>query len=264
MFNADAPGAPMTTVPLGRAEQPADRQIDLAYKLLRREIMSCRLEPGSEITEADLALEYGFGKAAIRAALMGLSQEKLVIALPRRGYQITGLTLQDVHEIFQLRAMLEPAAVELATAHVDAKRLRQLDAACARGYAAADATSKARFLQANREFHATIIRACGNRRLTDLLENVIDQLQRLFHIGLEFSLRRAELRQQHLDLLNAIVEQDAAAARQAAARHIETMRCAVIDSIMRSQSLREASVFPRNGTIELPRRHARRGRVKDR
>ncbi len=228
------------------AEPQSDRLIDQAYARLRHDIISCSLEPGLEVTEAQLALRCGFGKAATRAALLRLSQEKLVTALPRRGYQVTPITLRDVCEIFQLRALLEPEAVRLAVPSMDADRLAELDAICAAGYVPGDRESEERFLRANREFHSSIIHGCGNERLADLVDSVVDQMQRLFHIGLTLSNRREDLRGQHAALLKAVQQRDSAAAAEVTNEHIETMRRMVMDSIMRSPSIMQVPLSARS------------------
>lgn len=212
----------------------ADRRIDQAYARLRREVISCEIAPGTEVSEAQIALRHGLGKAAARAALMRLTQEGLSVVHPRRGYQIAPVTIRDVREIFELRALLEPEAVRLAVPRVDVAAMREFDAVCARGFAAGDPVRESSFLRANREFHLTIIRGCGNERLIRLLENLIDQMERLFRLGLALSVRRAELRDQHTRLIDAVSSGDADGAGRIAADHIETMRLSVVEGVMAS------------------------------
>lgn len=228
------------------AGPPADRRIDLAYEQLRRQVICCELAPGAEVSEAQIALRYGCGKAAARAALMRLTQEGLAEAHPRRGYEITPVTIRDIREIFELRALVEPEAVRLAVPRLDAARLRGLDARCARGYTPGDRASEATFLAANREFHMAIIRACGNGRLIRLLDDVIEQMQRLFHLGLARSMHRDELRDQHARLVQAVAGGEAEQAAAVAAEHIETMRRAVVEGVMAS------------GDVALPAQKGRR------
>lgn len=231
----------MTLKPSQSLARPqCDRLIDLAYARLRREVIRCEMPPGVEVSEAQLAERYGLGKAAARAALMRLVQDGLAAVHPRRGYQIAPVTIQDIREIFQLRGLLEPMAVRLAVPHVDAGRLRKLDAVCARGYEPGNRRSEELFLRANRDFHLELIRACGNERLVRLLSDVIDQMERLFHLGLGRSVHGVELREQHSRLLAAVTARNEDEAATVAAEHIATMRRAVVDGVMAS------------GDVELP------------
>lgn len=73
---------------------------DKAYHTIRRDILTCRLLPGSLVTESELMERYHTGKSTIRLALARLSHEKLVISRPRKGYRIAPVSVQDVEEVF--------------------------------------------------------------------------------------------------------------------------------------------------------------------
>jgi DNA-binding GntR family transcriptional regulator len=95
-----------------------------AYERLRRDIISCAIAPGSEISESQLSTLYKLGKAAIRVALTKLSHDGLVRAIPRRGYMVVPITLKDIHDVFELRVMLEPTAARMAAGKVNTQHLR--------------------------------------------------------------------------------------------------------------------------------------------
>ncbi len=65
-----------------------ERQSDIAFEMLRADIVACRLPPGLNVSEAELAARYGAGKAAIRSARVRLSERGWVQALARRGYTV--------------------------------------------------------------------------------------------------------------------------------------------------------------------------------
>ena len=82
---------------------------DEAYVALRERIVDCLLAPGLRITERQLAADLGIGLTPVRQALTRLDSENLVRTLPRRGYQVTPLTLGSVNELFQVWRILGPA-----------------------------------------------------------------------------------------------------------------------------------------------------------
>ena len=96
----------------------------VAFEMLRADIVTCRIAPGSNVSEAELAARYGLGKAAIRRALIRLSERGWVQALSRRGYVVKPIALRDIGEIFSLRRMLEPVAARHAAGRADVNRLR--------------------------------------------------------------------------------------------------------------------------------------------
>ena len=84
------------------------------YVTLREQIATCQLAPGQRVTERQLATDLGYGLTPVRQALARLSGERLVRTLPRRGYQITPLTIGSVNELFQVWRIIGPPIVELA------------------------------------------------------------------------------------------------------------------------------------------------------
>ena len=95
------------------------RLSDEAYNVIKRAIVACELEPGSEVTEAQLCERFGAGKASVRAALVMLAGDGLVRPVARRGYVIAPVTLKDAHDVFDVRSILEPAG---ALAYAGLKR----------------------------------------------------------------------------------------------------------------------------------------------
>src|ERR1700719_129296 len=103
------------------------QQNRVAFDRIKRDIISCALAPGRQVTEGELASRYSLGKAPIRAALAGLCQEGLLRAIPRRGYLIAPITMRNVQDTIQLRLLLEPAAARLAAGRMADKSLRLLE-----------------------------------------------------------------------------------------------------------------------------------------
>lgn len=205
-----------------------------AYHQLRREIIRCHLRPGSDVTEHALAVRYGFGKTPVREALSRLAQEGLVRAVPRHGYVITPITLKDVQDLFAARFLLEAEAARLAAGRVDGDELRRLDDLCRAGYDPADADSAAAFLASNREFHVTIARASRNDRLAAMIAQLLDEMERLFHLGLVLRNRSEEMAHEHKALVDALLAGDATAAGEIAAAQIRAAQKMVVDGFLGS------------------------------
>lgn len=213
-----------------------------AYQDLRRQIIYCALPPAARVTEADLGKQLGLGKTPIREALGRLAQEGLVRVIPRQGYAITPITLRDVRDLFDLRLIVEPAAVQRAAGNIDVTNLRRLDALCKAGYVLGDHGSVTAFLRANTEFHVSIAHASGNARLSQLLAQLLDESERLFHLGLMLRNRSDEMAHEHHDLVEALAAGDAETARCIAIDQITTSQRMVVDALLTSAALMEASV----------------------
>ena len=111
---------------------PSTERISLgeaAYRKLRADIVSCRLAPGQRLTERSLAQSTGFGVSPIRDALTRLDHEGLVRTLPRKGYQVTPLTLKSVDDLFALWRIVGPEIVRLGVRDADQEQRRRAVAA---------------------------------------------------------------------------------------------------------------------------------------
>lgn len=179
---------------------------EIAYRAIKDDIISCALQPGSDVSEATLLARYGFSKAPIRSALVRLRQESLVVSRGRRGNLVSQITFRDVQEIFQLRLLLEVVATKLAAGKVDAEHIRSLNNAVIAGFKAGDKQSEANYVRANREFHRYVAEASGNQRLAALVVDLMEQHERIVHLGLALQNREREFLHLHDDLVNALIE----------------------------------------------------------
>ncbi|MBI4193974.1 MAG: GntR family transcriptional regulator [Betaproteobacteria bacterium] len=210
---------------------------DRAHERIRHDIITCAIAPGTEISEAQLCAQYRLGKAPVRMALSRLAHDGLVRAIPRRGYLVTAVTLKDIQDIFELRLMLEPAAARMAAGRGDAQRLRALDEAGRAGYQPGDARSISRFLEANKAFHVAIAQATGNSRLAHAIEQLLDEMTRLLHLGLGLRNRSQELQQERRALVKALVRGDGSTAERICREQIETSRNMVLSAILTNRSV---------------------------
>ena len=213
-----------------------------AYEQLRRDIISCSIAPGSEISEAQLSSQYGLGKAAVRVALTRLAHDGLVRAIPRRGYMVVPITLQEIQDVFELRLMLEPAAARLAAGKVNAQQLRTHDEVCSAGYQPGDAKSTARFLEANKAFHVAIAQATGNARLSAAIEHLLDEMTRLLHLGLGLRKGSQETLHEHKSLVKALARGDGETAERICREQIEASRNMVLSAILTSRSVMSVAI----------------------
>lgn len=227
------------------ADQKPKSLGDEAFDRIKHDIIWCRLRPGEEISENRLTQIYGLGKAPIRRALSRLTQEGYVISVPRCGHIIAPVTLQTIRDLFELRLLLEPVAVQKACGRVDTAKLRAINDRCAQGYLPGDEASEMAFMQANRSFHLEIAHACGNQKLAAILSQIMDEMARLLHLGFILRERPQTMMHEHAGLLQAVEAGDPAAAYDIAVAHINSSRALVLDGIMTHTNLSDTSIRPR-------------------
>lgn len=207
------------------------------YAMLRTEILTCVIEPGTEVSEAELAERFDVSKTPVREALATLRSDGLVRTFPRRGYQVVPVTFGDMNELFDLRTILEAGAAELACQRITDAEIDNLHRLADVVYDRAEQPSLKRFVQANRDFHAAIVKASGNERLLQLLTRQIDELERFFYLGARLRDVSSETQSDHHDIVETLRKRDPAAARQIMIRHNEVTRQGLFQALSSSRSL---------------------------
>ena len=144
---------------------------------LRAAIIGGDLRPGQRVAQEDVAGRLGVSVAPVREALRVLEQEGQVTYLPRRGYFVTELRIDDLEEIYALRALLEAQAARQALPTIDADRFAVIQAAAQECTAAAVAGDVAAELSANRRFHFAILTAPGHPHVARLIRLLWDSTE---------------------------------------------------------------------------------------
>jgi DNA-binding GntR family transcriptional regulator len=217
---------------------------DHAYSAIKRQLITLEIPPGAPFSEIQIALQLHISKTPVREALGRLRREGFVEVEPRAGYRAAPVTLRDTRDLFGLRLLLEVEAAGLAATNLaDWSQLMRLEELCEHSYDAQDPDSIAAFLKANSEFHAGIARAAGNVRLAAVLEQVLDQLERLFRISLAITFRSDEIVHEHRDLVQAIVTGDALKARATAAAQIRAAQARVLEALLSSPIIMSLNIY---------------------
>ena len=218
---------PSATSPRGARGRPS--ATDLAYEVLRRRILLCEMAPGAELREAEIAAQLGVGRTPVREALGRLVHDGLVDVRPRQGYRVTEVTVAAIHEVFEVRSLVEPAAVGLAAARVD--RVDRASVNTLADFARSSRPSSfAGFVAYDYGLHLGLARLAGNQRLARLVAHSLADMQRVLVLSLGASGVRG-LPHRHSDLVDAIVAGDAAGASAVLLDEIETHRTRVVEAL---------------------------------
>jgi DNA-binding GntR family transcriptional regulator len=203
--------------------------------VLKEQILTCTLAPGSTLNEGRLAETFSLSKTPIREALAILSYEGFVDVLPRQGYRVREIALADVQEIFNMLLLLEPAAASAAAEHASPEQLRVL-----RGLAeeppADPGGDFVTFVTWNRQFHAALGEASGNGRLASTLRHTLEELQRLYLSGLDLRPAVADHHGQHQELVAALLKGNHHQAHDIARRQVESSRVRMMEALFAAMS----------------------------
>jgi DNA-binding GntR family transcriptional regulator len=204
-----------------------------AYEIVKGEIITCALEPGQQIVQSHLAERYHIGLTPVREALQRLAQEGFVQPIPRFGYIVSPVTLSDVREIFELRSIVESAAARLAAVRGLQEKLHEILANADFTYVYKERQSYTDFLAHNADFHRSVAVAARNQRLVDLVSKLLDELTRVFHLGLDLRDSAEEMRDEHLALAQVLCDRDPDRAEQIVQSQIVTSQNRVLEALAR-------------------------------
>jgi len=200
------------------------------HRELRRAIIMGHLRPGQRLVPQQLAKRYQISVSPVRDALQMLGQEGLITIKPRSGYFVTRITLKQLRDLFELREILEVAAVERAAAHITDEQIAQLAHVHA-GYTGDDDASYDRYTDENRLFHYLVGEASGNHELAEALGRVHDRLAR-FMVMRHAGQTQEQLHERILETLRA---HDVEAARAAMSDEVRETRDVVLDRVMQEE-----------------------------
>jgi len=141
---------------------------------LRNMIVDGRLAEGERINEVHLAQRLGVSRTPLREALARLAHEGALRAVPRIGYFVRPLTLEELGQIYPIRPLLDPEALRLAGLP-SAERMQRLRDLNAQIVAARDADT---VIGLDDAWHLALIGACPNRVLIELIEQFIRRTRR--------------------------------------------------------------------------------------
>ncbi len=193
---------------------------DVAYNAIKEAILTLRLEPGTLLVESDLAQQLGISKTPVRDALQELEREGFVTRILFKGTYVTDVTIQDISEVFQLRAVLEGLAAHLAAPLFSTEELDQVAQNLSAAEAALVAGNLTRCSQEGQKLHQAIIDKTDNHRLALIIHNLDDHVQRFRLLSDRIGGRLNKSVQEHRRVLDALRSRDPAAAEQAMRDHL--------------------------------------------
>jgi ABC-type uncharacterized transport system permease subunit/DNA-binding GntR family transcriptional regulator len=188
---------------------------------LREEILSSRLAPGEELGEVALARSLGISRGPLREALGQLAAEGLVTIVPRRGAVVKQLSRREFIDAYQVREALESLAIKLAVPRltgVDKAQLHRMSEEMERAAAHGDTD---RFFEINREFHAKLVHASGNRKLQEVHGQLVAQMGRLMKKSVELRGGIQQSAAEHRAILEAVDAGNPVLAARLLEEHIE-------------------------------------------
>lgn len=204
-------------------------------ELLVESIVSGDIEPGSKISEPELAKRYQVSRGPLREAIMRLEGLGLIERVPHVGARVISLDPEKLVELYAVREALEGMAARLAARNITQEELLSLETLLSTHSRHIEQVEGASYFHQHGDFdfHYRIIKASRNRKLISLLCNELYHLLRMYRYQAPRAQSRpTEALNEHKCILQAIRNRDEELAEMLMRRHISGSRKLIEQQIL--------------------------------
>jgi len=190
------------------------------YKEIKQAIIQQKLRPNMQLVEDVLAESFGVSRTPVRNVLRRLAHEKLVTIIPHKGTFVACPSVTEAKEVFEMRQVLETAAIRKACNRLDEAEISQFKAMLEAEKAAHTRGDLLETLQISCDFHLKIAKLAGNSYYYRYLEELIS----LNYVIMSFYGHRQLTLcgcQEHALILDAMIEKDTTRAEQLMLEHLK-------------------------------------------
>ena len=190
------------------------------YQKLRDDILDGKFEEGEELKEISIGEELGVSRTPVREALRQLELEGLVQIIPNKGACVTGITAEDVKDIYMIRSKLEGLCARLAVEHITPEQIEELEEIVYLSDFHAGRGHFEQMAELDNRFHEILYDACHSKMLKHQLINLHQYVMRVRRKTLSTRERSLASNEEHKAIMEAIKNRDADGAERFADTHI--------------------------------------------
>ncbi|MEU1520200.1 GntR family transcriptional regulator [Streptomyces sp. NPDC005811] len=197
---------------------------------MRRRIIKGDVEPGSALSEAALAEEFGVSRTPVREALKQLQTEGLVEIRPRVGTFVTIPSRREITELFEMKELMEGAAARLLAQRGRVPEIDALERNLREADEAVERDDRERYAELVQEFHDLLLAGSDNSKLQAHYRVLMNQLAypRLVNTSLSQPGRALQSDREHHLVLELILEKDGDSAERVMREHVRASRRALL------------------------------------
>lgn len=201
---------------------PVQRQTiaSQALEVLRTEILRGHIPDGEALRQDALARQLGVSRIPIREALRQLEAEGLVTFTPHRGAVVSRLSLEEIDEVFALRADTETGLLRRAIPHLTEDHLNRADEILIRYEQALQRGEVAVWGELNWQFHSTLYAPADRPITLGLMQRLHDHADRYVRVQLAVTHWESRASQEHRAIAAAARRKDTRRACALLRQHI--------------------------------------------
>lgn len=206
-----------------------------AYLAVRHAIRHLQLSPGQTVLEGTLAEILGMSRTPVREALVRLEMEGWVRLIPRRGFIVAPISVDDLQQIYEVVEALDGTAGRLAAGRVTSEELHQLELLINKQEMALENNDLLAWTDLDDQFHNCIVDLAKNPRLRGIMDSQSDQLYRARLYTIHFRPKPTRSVMEHKAILAVMKTGEAEAARTMLQSHRYRARNEILE-VLRTNS----------------------------
>ena len=204
--------------------------------LIKEDILSGVLKSGEPLRQSVLAEKYQISRIPIREALLQLEAQGLVRVEAHKGAVVTEISIQEIDELFNLRAILEPYILEFAIPKMDQKCFDQCDSILTKLEKALKDNDKIdQWSDYNFEFHNCLYLPANLNHSLDLVNTLNTRCDRYIRMQLLYTDGIDKAEEEHRELLRLCQEKDIKGASKYLSKHILAASTAIKQFLISQQ-----------------------------
>lgn len=200
------------------------KKVQSILRALEVDIVLGRLYPRERLVEDQLAKRFKTTRHVIRQVLIELERAGLLVHEPNKGATVCEYTPDEVNQLYQMREFVEHKAAMLISLPIDPEDYARAKYICDEHAAAIDRADMQKIVAANKEFHQTIFRLCGNSFLADVIDEFAKKANLVRFTSSTDLNYLALARDEHYQILDALKGTDNSALAEICVVHLQPSR----------------------------------------
>lgn len=211
---------------------PQESARDFAFRVLRDNIVSLDIMPGTLLSENEIAMELGLSRTPVREAILDLAKVGIIETIPQRGSYVALIDSKMVEESRFLRRVLDSAVIEVACEVADDEMLDKLEENVHLQEFYLEKCAAERIYELDNEFHKLIYTAAKKDIIHEMSSTMKLHFDRVRTLSVE-TVKDMKIVADHRGMLEAIKAKDKAKAVELVNKHLS--RYQVDEDLIREQ-----------------------------
>ena len=218
---------------------PRQTLVSTAVEALRRRIISGEFAEGESLNQVVIAREYAISRIPLREAMRQLEVEGLLVFYPGRGAVVSTLSLDEIREVIDLRARIEPDMLSRAVPLLTTAEFKEADSILEEYDTAFKKGEVSLWGKLNWRFHSTLYAASKRAITMGVVQNLHHLNERYAKVQITITHWEKRASQEHHDILEACRKRKQRIAATLLKQHIQTAGAALIEVLEESRVKKE-------------------------